>query len=416
MKSVEIIPVFNKISLEKAIEKLNKKARKLGCPPLFLSFAPAPAYKSDVHPRSGHKLLNPLVIERLEATLEYEEIVLEGWELIARLDVEGQMVFVSAVPEKHVPAEYQHKDSIKCDHCGHNRYRTHSILIRHTETGEYKEVGSTCVKDFFGHNVDGFMFQASILFSDVVGRLDDETGFANYGAHSCGTGIFSVLALTSASIRKWGWRSKGKAYQEGGQATADHVFENLYPNFPSTKDDDLVTVEEIDKKKAEAALEWWTNVEDKGNDYLINCKKLVELGYVPDKFMGFACSMIPTYDREMDKEAERKRKEESGKVSNWVGELKERLNDLLVECVGVKYIDSDWGESTLYTFVDPTGNIFKTFYSGSKFDAISGEKFVLSGTVKKHDEFRGIKSTMLSRIAAKDLPQEAFNADEFAVA
>ena len=414
-KSVEIIPSYNVHELHKAIDRLNRKARKLGTAPLVLTISDAEPYRTNKHPITGHELLNELVIERKTATLEYEIPTLNGYELIARLDVEGEVVFVSAVPEKFVPAEYQNKTSIGCDHCGQNRYRTHSILIRHMETNEYMEVGSTCVKDFFGGNdPEHLMFAASILFKNICAGLNDEMGFGGYGAAASGYDLEMVLAITSASIKQFGWLSKGKAYHYGGQATADHVWVNLEPSVYD-KPEDMVEVTDADVAKAKAAIEWWSTVEPNGNDYLLNCVKIQELGYVPRKYMGFACSMLPTFEREMEKMEQEKRVAEES-TSTHVGNVGERVRDILVDVVFTKHIESDWGFSTLYTFKDAAGNIYKTFYSGSSFEAEKGDKLVIAGTVKKHDEFRGEKQTMLNRVAASAAPDEAFAADEFAVA
>jgi hypothetical protein len=168
-QAIEIINAWKVDYLKKAIDKLNRKAAKLGCDPMVLTFGPADPYKTAVHPITGHKLVNPMVIERVTATLDYEIPNIDGWELVAVLDIysteNASEVMVSAVPDMIVPDEYKNLDRISCDHCGHNRYRKKSILIRNIETGEHKQVGSTCVKDFFnGNDPKGFMFMAGILF------------------------------------------------------------------------------------------------------------------------------------------------------------------------------------------------------------------------------------------------------------
>ena len=148
------IPVYKRNYLQKAIDKINRKAVKMGCAPLVLTFDNPHEYKTSYHPYTGAKLLNPIVVEMIDATLTYTIPMIEGYELIAKLDLyngeNGNTVLISPVPEKTVPEKWLNATSIQCDHCGQNRFRTHSILLQHTESGEYKEVGSTCVKDFFG--------------------------------------------------------------------------------------------------------------------------------------------------------------------------------------------------------------------------------------------------------------------------
>lgn len=396
----KIIPTYNVENLKKAIAKLNRKAVKLGCEEMKLTFAETAPFVSIVHPITGGHLVNPIIIEQVEATLEFEIPTLDGWELIAKLDIyaseTGTVVLVSAVPEKEVPEMYKNLDSINCDHCGWNRYRNHSILIRHMETGEYKQVGSTCVKDFFaGNDPRGFMFVASIKFDTIIGGLKEEDGFGSNGYNYTGYDLMETLTMTAAAIKKWGWLSKSKSYHYSQPSTAEHVLDNLnpHPNMPIS---DKCFISDDDKATAEATLEFWKNVNPENNDYLLNCTKLVKMGYVPSKFMGFACSMVSTYQREMEKNIVKADMPES----NHVGQVGDRLKRVQVKVLYAKNIESDWGVSTLYGFQDSLGNIYKTFYSGSNWSADKDDVLIIDGTIKKHDEFKGSKQTMLNRVAA----------------
>jgi hypothetical protein len=120
------------------------------------------------------------------------------------------------------------------------------------------------------------------------------------------------------------------------------------------------------------------------------------MGYVPSKFMGFACSMVSTYLREMEKTAVKADMPES----NYIGQIGDRLKRVQVKVLYTKNIESEWGVSTLYGFQDSLGNIYKTFYSGSNWSANKDDVLFIDGTIKKHDEFNGSKQTMLNRVAA----------------
>ena len=65
--------------LKKNIEKLNKKARKFGCEEMVLTFDNPSTISYDYHPVTNHHLLYPMVIEYVDATLEYEIPMIEGW-------------------------------------------------------------------------------------------------------------------------------------------------------------------------------------------------------------------------------------------------------------------------------------------------------------------------------------------------
>jgi hypothetical protein len=398
------IPVYKKDYLEKAIAKINRKAVKMGCDPLSLSFDNPHEYRTSTHPFTGQKLVNPIVIEMVSAHLNYVIPQIKGYELIAKLDIfsgDGKrVVLVSPVPEKTVPEKWLNATSIKCDHCNKNRYRTHSVLLRNVDSDEYKEVGSTCVKDFFGLDPKGFMFMASIKFDDIVGGISDEKCAGD--GRVWGYDLESVLSITSAVIEKFGWTSRSTANNNNCQSTSDHVWDNLSPyiGMPQEK---FVSVNNNDREKAGRVIEYFKTVDPKGNEYLSNLVKIVELGYVPSKYMGYACSMIVAYEKAMS--IEHKKVEKDTRISNYVGEVGKRLKNVKVEVIFERNVESNYGTSTLYAFKDTDGNVIKTFYSGYNVNLNKGDIVLLTGTVKKHVEYEGEKQTMVNRILVKEVEE-----------
>jgi hypothetical protein len=414
MIKTETISKSNVTELIANIEKLNKKCRKLGCPEMVLTFDNDHTVKYDYHPVTGKHLVSPLYIEKIDAHLEYEIPVIEGWELVAKLDIypgeNDNAVLVSAVPDKQVPAQYKNRNYIACDHCGMNRNRYHSVLLQHTETGEYKEVGSTCVKDFMGHDPRGFLFLASIDFPSLCSFGGD-----SYGRKINAYGLKEVLAITKAVIEKHGWLSKGKAYEWGGEPTAERVWDNLEitADVMTHRKENLVEITTDHKIFAEKVIAYFEYVDTTDNDYLTNCQTIANMGYVPAKYMGFACSMVSSYERDMNKKA---KAEADAKLpdSNWVGEIGQRIKDVRVKVIFTKEIDGMYGLSTLYIMKDALGNDYKTFYSGSSWSYEKDDEILITGTIKKHDEYNGKKSTMLNRVVAKDAPvDEHFTVEEF---
>jgi hypothetical protein len=336
---------------------------------------------------------------------------------------------VSAVPDKEVPEAYKNKTSIQCDHCGWNRRRNHSVLLRNTETGEYKEVGSTCVKDFFGLDPKGFLYMASIKFDQLISVVDEDKQYIDEFRSIGGYDIMDVFSTTAASIVKWGWLSKGKAYQlnqeydeynmQGGHGyyvpTASHVSDNLNP-WPDMDDDLKVYIENEDKELAEKTFEYFSNLDPGNNDYLQNCCKIMRIGYVPYKHIGIAASMVATYKREAEKQAAKATENSNEPESQWQGELKQRLRDIQVKVTYARTFEKEWGETTLYAFKDANGNIYKTWYSGNNWSCDVDETVLITGTVKKHSEFNGKKETMLNRVAVSEAPEETFSANEFEIA
>lgn len=82
--------------------------------------------------------------------------------------------------------------------------------------------------------------------------------------------------------------------------------------------------------------------------------------------------------------------------SEWVGEEKERLRDIAATVKGISYFNGMYGWTSVVTFEDEDENIFVWFTSKELSIAI-GENVTLTGTVKEHKTYKGVKQTILTR-------------------
>lgn len=85
--------------------------------------------------------------------------------------------------------------------------------------------------------------------------------------------------------------------------------------------------------------------------------------------------------------------------SEYVGEVKERLRDIKVTLTAVRSFDGFYGTSFIYTFTH--GENVLVWMTSSCKDIEIGEELLLTGTVKEHSEYKGIKQTKLSRCIIK---------------
>lgn len=85
-------------------------------------------------------------------------------------------------------------------------------------------------------------------------------------------------------------------------------------------------------------------------------------------------------------------------LSEYIGEEKERLRDLSVVLTGSRIINTSYGSSILYTF-KMDENVLTWFCSGRGLseDIHNGDTVFLTGTVKKHEVYNGVKQTILTR-------------------
>ena len=85
--------------------------------------------------------------------------------------------------------------------------------------------------------------------------------------------------------------------------------------------------------------------------------------------------------------------------SEYIGEIKERLRDLDVTLTAVRTFDGYYGTTTMYTFME--GENVLIWMTSSYKDIEVGEHLLLTGTVKEHSEYKGVKQTKLSRCIIK---------------
>ena len=93
------------------------------------------------------------------------------------------------------------------------------------------------------------------------------------------------------------------------------------------------------------------------------------------------------------------RKLEPESPSEFMGEVKERLRDLHAILEAVHSFDGFYGTTIIYTF-KVEENVLVWMTSSYK-DIEIGDHLLLTGTVKKHNEYKGVKQTELSRCILK---------------
>ena len=88
--------------------------------------------------------------------------------------------------------------------------------------------------------------------------------------------------------------------------------------------------------------------------------------------------------------------------SEFIGEIKQRLRDLHVILTGCRTIETYYGISLVYTF-KMGDNVLTWFCSGKGIDPDIevGDAVLLTGTVKEHKIYNGVKQTYLNRCVVK---------------
>ncbi len=389
------VPEYRTSEVAAKIAKLATKAVKLGVP------APEVTYGVPVEYTKTDEFTGYKHVERyIPVTVSLEPVKLAGWSLVAALDhIEGGVISRVA-PGMALPTKYQTADPENCDHCGLKRERKTTYVLLH-EDGRYAQVGSNCLADFLG--IDPAKLVASATFiRELMAMGDDEGGFGG-GRGKVREMTVGFVALVARLIQKEGWTSRKVAHEDqtGRKvATSDsalHVLYTLGNSMASQRDRDeareiYTSVTDEQKTFATDAVAWVRSQHDSPdlNDYMRNLTVLTVGDSFDPKYAGLVASIAPAYAREVGRELERK----ASRNSVHVGVVKARQSFTLT-VTGVKTFDGDYGVRSLVTFVDVAGNQLKWWTSET--DLEPGKTYTGKATVKAHEEYKGVKQTLLTR-------------------
>lgn len=372
--------------LEKMIRKANKHSLEK------IDFLVGDSYPKQVHTERGKVLVN-----FVDILVQGVAPHIEGYDFVSKVEFQRvgdeTKALLFNVPGQELPLHFHNTDQ-RCEHCHINRYRSAVFILQDKQDGSYIQVGSTCLKDFLGEDVAGIMSRFQFL-------KKIRSGFGQYGTYHWYEGLTEVLALTNAAIRIWGWVPKSSPT---GEPTA-YAICAAWSDDPIDRENRrrlLKTLCDDDYAIADQVIDWVRNQMVADNNYTTNLKIMFASNIVEARSLGFVCSAVAGYHRAMEREALLQRKQEEAAQSEWMGEIKERLRNIEVEIIGHRALNTAWGESMLYKFVDQEGNRYAWFASDSWLNWFNGDKFPIDGTVKAHNEFRGIKETVLTRVKRLD--------------
>lgn len=281
-RTVFNIPAENIEKFEAQILKLSNRAVKLGMDPIKpFTFAYEMRKLSDGREHRVYQIL-----------LTSEPAVIDGWTFVARLDHANETgTIVRCVPNTgvEIPNKF-YNTRTNCDHCNINRYRRDTFVVYNNETKEFKQVGSSCLKDFFGHDPKKIAKYAEFLsYAYEVARG---------GEHFIGGDLRYIsleeyLQRVATACRVYGWVSGSAAYKNPDlvstkvRAMGAFVEHSEYYTRVEPTDADVLM--------AEKALEEARSIIDPRNDYEHNVSVIAQAEMIEPRSAGIAASIVGVY-------------------------------------------------------------------------------------------------------------------------
>ena len=364
------------------IAKLNKKLVKMGCEPIVV-----------VKEAEVMKDSNPYV--SFEVSVPFSKI--NGWELVGKLTPDVNLQLVIKAYKKDV--SLTSITTASCDHCHQNRKRNSTYVLR-GEQGELKQVGSGCLNEFIGLNILKTLEVFDAFIEKTTKDLTEQTEhmtFPGYKVSDIVSG--AVLAYFNIS-KKW-----EKGYY-GSSGTANMVFsliQNAHNNTPELKTDEEVTAYNALTAHIESPVFKEACFKDTDSNFMANIRTaFFHAGETLTRSTHEGLIAWAVYDMlnkgSFGYGSPVKKVDLSN--SKHLGSIGEKLTLTITIKSANTYLAPSFGYretesfSTLLTGYDEGYNWVSFFLQGSGM-AKEGDTMTITGKVKDHAEYKGVKQTKL---------------------
>lgn len=395
------IPECNIDSLEKKLTKIRNKCAKYGCE---FSYERVGEHFEERSYKNDSGVICKEIVKYIDIDVD-GHAALNGWRFVASLEYTDKGNIIAGVGDVEVPEKY-YKCSPWCEHCKTARDRKYSFIVFHEKTGEFKQVGKACLKDFTGGLSATAVAQYESYFKEIE-EASEYGGYSGFGVSYFERDAFMVCA--AEAIRLYGYVRRG----DMGYCTAN-LAEDIYrveygmslgmcAKEIRERYDDAVA-KGLDLKRKESVelagtVRDWILANDSTDNYFHNLKVACDLPYASGAVLGLLVSAFPAYNRELEYAAEKKERErkeaEARAKSSWMGNVGDKVSFQIADFRVISSWETQWGYTGVFKLVDPDGREATWKTSNWLTDECIGK--VIRGTIKELKEFRGVKQTELTR-------------------
>lgn len=312
-----------------------------------------------------------------EITISRRQPLINGWKFVGKVDYTLGLDKGIVKGDENIPAKF--RTSCHCDHCNTTRTRN-TMYVLQNESGDYINVGSTCIQDFLEIQVDAYM---SAYFAEI--DCDNMGGSAPF--------LYDIVQLIAAGkliADNFGYVSGKSAREKDIPSTADLVltylsFGDLYKSLG------MFNQTHIDY--ANTVINHFNNKDANGNAYLINLKTMLEAQSVRVSHVATVVSAIGSYMRDMDMLANRVQY-----TKGFLGAVKDKIVvDVTIETI--KPIDSYYGVAYLIK-MRADSNHCLVWLASNKPEFNEGEHLKIKATIKNQKVYQDIDQTCITRAKA----------------
>ena len=301
-----------------------------------------------------------------------------------------------------VPSKYFTVNPCTCDYCKTNRKRNKTYLVVNRETGEWKQLGKECLKLF----VTGIDVDAIATFESFIKEVEDAANPGDEFFYNKGFKFVKVadaLALAYAVYRERGYLATRDSVGNPNDLCNKNIvqrklaqqygYNNDFLNITNSTRDKIDTI--TFKADINAEKDAMGDVEQLPDDpYYNNLKVVVANEYIPLNKLGILVSIPRAIERYKEEKKRQDEREKLAAESNYLGSVGEKISVNFASGREVACCETQFGLLHIYEFKDTNGNTVVWKSSSSKDIPESG---TVTGTVKAHEEYNGVKQTIILR-------------------
>jgi len=414
--------------IENKIKFLQRKADRLGIPRMEISVS-KPFIKNINKSEKQIQQDSRIGIKETTSPVEFVQITISGeppklpnWQFIGRIEHTPEGNIVSTSPDSSVPVPTEYRNSAPyCEHCNTNRARNDTFLVYNTTTQEFKQIGSSCLKDFLGHKDAKEYAQMWAEWSlidtqlkEMQGNMDDDDEYGG-GRGERFANVLSYLAAAVKVIKRFGFssttiKSTGEYNPDSTLSKVNYIMfppnqnESAYNEWENFIQKNQLNIDDSDYTEAQSIIDWGKNLSEEkvsGSNYLQNLKVILSNDGVNPRHLGILVSAPVAKMKDEEREISYQKREEENKQSDFVGKVGDKIL-MSGTFEGSTSFNTSFGTSHAINLQDINKNKYTWFTQdiGSliEFNLQKGSPIILFGTIKSHDDkFKGIKKTILTR-------------------
>lgn len=379
--------------LLKDLRTINNKAARLGQLPVAVTFSEP--YIAEVRrcwvDDEGQQRSRPVKVELLDVYIIGGVPRVSGWEFVATVTGFGQdfkQVNISPMFKGKLPDRFRSTDST-CQHCNNQRQRREVYILRNTGSGNFKQVGKQCLKDFLGSSDVAAVLKYIDQIHDLMSSDRRDRCVVNDLSSVVYEEADRWLAHTFACLEAHGWVPASLAHDSQGKYTSTRarVWERLYTK--NSKYPPTFHAEPRHYEQARECQKWIREhyYREDGElrsglqDFDYNLATCVQKGHIHPKSLGIATYAPQAYLKHLGKVEERKKQV---RLDEYFGEVGKMVNLEIKVTAVIGLGDTGYGSSFLHIARDTDGRTFVWRRDHRQVENY-GDTIKIRAKVKKHE-------------------------------